>query len=337
MSTLTVRDTVARRRKSDGGAFGGLPWTVLRLHRTALLLWAAVLLAGVGVLIWMYAIGADAQAGLGPCAMPATDTLPSCSTLEALNADETYGIGLGLTGIALSCLMFPVAAWAGAALIGRELESGTAQLAWTQSVTPMRWLTAKLAVPAALLTTGATLLVLLNVWARRDDNPNLVGDWYNSSVFVSTGPVAVASVLAGLALGALAGLAVKKTLPAAGVAFAATLVLYNVLDWYRPSLWPADTVTGRAALHLPRSSLVLEHGAVTDTGERVGNNLACIDSDSAADIKACMTRSGLTDFWATHHPESHFWPLQLMESGVLLAVAGLATVIAFRLLRRRTP
>jgi hypothetical protein len=335
MSALTARGTVARA--NDSGAFGGLPWTVLRLHRTALLLWGALLLAAVGALIWMYAIGADARAGLSACATPATDTLPSCSDVEAINTDETYGIGIGLVDTALSYLTFPVAAWAGAALIGRELESGTAELAWTQSVTPVRWLTAKLAVPAALLATGTTLIVLFNLWARRDDNPDLVGDWYNPDVFLSTGPAAVAHVLAGLTLGALAGLVTRKALPAAGVAFAATLVLYNVVDWFRTSLWPADTVTGRAALHLPRSSQVLEHGAVTTTGEHIGNNLACVGYDSAADIKDCMARSGLTDFWATRHPESHFWPLQFMETGVLLAVAALATAAAFRLLRRRTP
>jgi hypothetical protein len=50
-----------------------------------------------------------------------------------------------------------------------------------------------------------------------------------------------------------------------------------------------------------------------------------------------MKHSGLTDFWATYHPESHFWPIQLVESGVVLAVAGLATAAAFALLRRRTP
>lgn len=335
MSALTARGTVSHA--NDGGAFGGLPWTVLRLHRTALLLWGAVLLAVVGVLIWMHAIGADAPAGRSACAEPPTGSVPSCSAVEAIHTDDVYAIGIGLVSLALSYLMFPVAAWAGAALIGRELESGTAELAWTQSVTPVRWLTAKLAVPAALLATGTTLIVLLDVWARRDDNPDLVGDWYYPDVFVSTGPAAVAYVLAGLAVGALAGLVTRKALPAAGVAFAATLVLYNVIDWYRTSLWPADTVTGPAALHLPRSSQVLEHGVVTTTGERIGNNLACVDYYDAADIKDCMARSGLTDFWATRHPESHFWPLQFMESGVLLAVAALATAAAFRLLRRRTP
>ncbi|MEU9211932.1 hypothetical protein AB0D27_29370 [Streptomyces sp. NPDC048415] len=77
----------------------------------------------------------------------------------------------------------------------------------------------------------------------------LVGDWYSSGTFVSTRPAAVAHVLAGLALGALAGLVIGKALPAAGVAFVAMLALYDVLDQYRPSLRPADTVTGRAALN----------------------------------------------------------------------------------------
>jgi hypothetical protein len=36
------------------------------------------------------------------------------------------------------------------------------------------------------------------------------------------------------------------------------------------------------------------------------------------------------------HPASHFWPLQLVETGIVLAVAALATAAAFALLRRRT-
>ncbi|MER5379494.1 hypothetical protein ABT040_04320 [Streptomyces sp. NPDC002688] len=313
----------------------GLTWTVLRLHRAALYAWGAALLATAAVLTWMYVIGPDARAAIGPCGSPGTG-LPDCEDLRAIRTDETYGIGIGLISTAVSYLMFPVAAWAGAALIGRELENGTAQLAWTQSVTPMRWLVAKLAVPAALLTAGTTLAVLLEVWARRDDNPNLVGHWYGSDVYISTGPVAVAYVLAGLTVGALAGLVLRKALPAAGAAFAVTLALYNVLDRFRMSLWPASTVTGRAALHLPPDALALENGAVTRNGERLGNDLACVGLDGSSEISRCMQRTGLTDFWATYQPESHFWPLQLVESGLLLAVVGLATAAAFTLVRRRT-
>ncbi|WP_432175752.1 hypothetical protein [Streptomyces sp. Tue6028] len=314
----------------------GLTWTVLRLHRAALIAGGAALLAVAATLVWMYAIGADARAAIGPCGSPGTG-LPSCSALRAIGTDETYGAGIDSVGTVLSYLMFPVAAWAGGALIGRELESGTAQLAWSQSVTPVRWLAAKLALPAVLLTAGTTAAVLLTVWARQDDNPDLVGAWYDPDVFVSTGPVAVAHVLAGLALGALAGLVTRKALPAVGAALAAALVLHTVLERVRTGLWPADTVTGRAALRLPASSLDLGHGVVTATGRRIGGDLTCVGSDSAADIQDCVRRSGLKDFWATYHPEAHFWPLQLVETGIVLAVAGLATAGAFRLLRHRTP
>ncbi|MEY9992440.1 hypothetical protein ABIE67_004472 [Streptomyces sp. V4I8] len=283
----------------------GLVWAVLRVHRTALVFWGLALTAATGCLIWMYALADDARRGASACAVPATDRLPSCTAVNAITADETYSSGIALITTALSYLVFPVAAWAGGALIGRELESGTAQLAWAQSVTPARWLAAKLAVPAVLLASGTGALVLVNLWARGDDNPNLVGDWYYSDVFIGTGPAAVAYALAGLALGALAGLVCRRALPAAGVGFAAALVLYNVLDRYREDLRPTVTRVEAGGFEPPRSAW------------QMGWN------------------DGLTR--ATYHPRSHFWPLQYVETGILLAVAAVATLAAFGLLRRRMP
>ncbi|WP_033324347.1 ABC transporter permease subunit [Streptomyces yerevanensis] len=313
----------------------GLTWAVLRLHRTALYLWAAGLMAVTAGLVWAYILREAALADMGACGLPGS-SLSDCSTIQTITADDTYREIMEMIAPGITFVMVPVAAWAGGALIGRELESGTARLAWTQSVTPMRWLAAKLAVPALLLTAGITWAVLLNNWALANGNRIPTNDWYHPTTYASTGPVAVAYVLAGLALGALAGLVTRKALPAAGVAFAATLVFYIVLTQYRPSLWPADTVTGPTALNLPPDAAALEHGAVTTTGEHVGNNFACVGSDSAADVRNCMERSGLTDFWATYHPRSHFWPLHLVETGIVLAVAALATATAFWLLRRRT-
>jgi hypothetical protein len=289
----------------------------------------------VAALIWMHAIGPDAREAVGDC--DASDFLADCGIIRETTADKIYSYGLDLAAIGLTYLMYPVAVWAGAALIGRELESGTALLAWTQSVTPARWLAAKLAVPAVLLTAAITPAVVLSDWARRAGNGDLTGGWFNTNVYISTGPVAVAYALAGLALGALAGLVLRRALPAAAVALAAAYVLHEVLDRFRMSLWPAETTTGRAALQFPHGALVLEHGAVTGDGERLSTNMACVGTDSAAALGKCVERTGLTDFWTTYQPESHFWLLQLVESGLLLAVAGLATAAAFALLRRRTP
>ncbi|MGW7496973.1 hypothetical protein ACWGKA_22105 [Streptomyces luteogriseus] len=296
---------------APGTRRGGLLRAVGRTHRAALVLSLMALAAAAVALIWLHSLGDEARAGASACATPPTGRLPSCAVVDAINADETYRDGMSALATALSLLMFPVAAWAGGALIGRELENGTAPLAWTQSVSPARWLAVKLAAPAALLTAGTVGLLLLNDWARGDGDPNLVGDWYDPDAFVSTGPVAVAYALAGLALGALAGLVWRRALPAAGVALAASLLLYNALERYREKLWPAVTRTEAGDLELPRSAFQVTWSDVPRDG-------------------VLLTR-------ATFHPESHFWPLQYVETGLLLAVAGTATAAAFLLLARRLP
>ncbi|MFI2633822.1 hypothetical protein ACH5A2_26115 [Streptomyces collinus] len=290
---------------------GGLVRTVARTHRTALALTVLVLVTATAALIWLHSLGDEARAGNSACATPPTDGLPSCAAVEAITVDETYASGLAAIATVLSWVMFPVAAWAGGALIGRELESGTAELAWTQSVTPARWLAAKLAVPAALLTAGTGLLVPVNIWARGDGDPDLAGDWYYPDVFVSTGPVAVAYALAGLTLGALAALVWRRALPAAGVALAASLLLHSLLERHREDLWPSVTRTEAGSFELPRSAL----------------QVAWSDSP----------RHGVPITRAVFHPESHFWPLQYVETGLLLAVAATATAAAFVLLARRLP
>ncbi len=290
---------------------GGPLRAVLRTHRTALGLWGLALTGASAALIWLHALGDEAREGMSACATPPAGGLPSCAAVDAITADETYAYGISVIAAALSWVMFPVAAWAGGALIGRELESGTAQSAWTQSLSPLRWLAAKLAVPAGLLATGTGGLVLLNVWARGDNGPDLVGDWYDPDVFVATGPAAVAYALAGLALGALAGLVWCRALPAAGVALGASLLLYDLLERHRESLWPTVTRIAPGGIELPRWAFQVSWDPPLPNGGRI-------------------TR-------ATFHPPSHFWPLQYVETGLLLAVAGTATAAAFLLLSRRLP
>ncbi|MBT2675819.1 hypothetical protein J7E95_34510 [Streptomyces sp. ISL-14] len=294
----------------------GLLWAMLRLHRSALWFWVMLMAVGAGALLWAYGPGADAawaeyhRMGCGTATEPGLGcdyTGPAYSRY-----DTAVGIGTGALGLT----PFLTAAWAGGALIGRELESGTAQLAWTQSVSPARWLAAKLAVPAVLLTAGTGGLLLVNLWARQDGDPNLVGDWYLPDVFLGTGPTAVAYPLAGLALGALAGLLWRRALPAAGVGFAVTLVLYNVLERYRDHLWPTATRSEKGELELPRSAWQQDWDITWGRYPGEGTPLATS---------------------ATFHPRSHFWPLQYVETGIVLVVAAAATLAAFRLLHRRMP
>ncbi|MFD1273203.1 hypothetical protein ACFQ51_19945 [Streptomyces kaempferi] len=221
----------------------GLPWTVLRVHRPALVLWGAFVAVVAGLLVWAVEIEADrARAELARCAHH-----DACSVTATL----FYGDTIRWASLALCFSFCAVAAWAGASLVARELESGTAQLAWTQSVSPVRWLTAKLAVPALALTLGGAVLVPLFRWVWSNNPDRLDDGWSGFSTFVALGPATVAYALCALAVGALAGLLLGRALPALGVTLAVMLLLNQILGTFRADLWPKVTRTGVTAAASP--------------------------------------------------------------------------------------
>lgn len=308
-------------------AVNGLPWTVLRVHRAALLAWGAFVAAVTGLLVWAVEVKAPAaRAELAYCAHHSV-----CS----IDATLDYGDALRWSAIFLCYSFFAVAAWAGAALVARELETGTAQLAWTQSVTPVRWLAAKLALPALLITAGGAVLVPVYRHAWSID-PDRMGDsWSAVSVFVARGPAMAAYGLCALAVGALAGLVLRRALPALGVSFAVLLVLNQLLQHFRADLWPSVTRTGTARFSPPDSSWQLANGVLVH-GRRVANPEYGRCGGLGAEAKRCLAEHGITGWYSVYHPASHYWPLHLVETGIVLAVTAVATATAFRLLRHRT-
>lgn len=309
----------------------GLVWAMLRMHSWALRFWVLLVAVGAGALLFAYAPGTDAAwaeyRAMG-CHLP--DVGPDCDysgpATSRLNLANSLGDPL------LSFVPLLVAAWAGAALIGRELENGTAQLAWTQSVSPARWLAAKFAVPAALLVAGTTLLTLLHrlAWSSTGQLRSITPwrEWYEDDIFLANGTLATAYALLGLAVGVLAGLLQRRALPALGTAVVAQAVLLTTLGGLRPYLWPAETLTNKTE-YPPYTGLVLGEGALTSTGARVEDPL-CVDDAQ------CLAEHDIVGFYRDYQPSSHFWPLQLVETGIVLAVAAVAVLITFRLLKHRT-
>src|SRR5690349_13377158 len=150
---------------------------------------------------------------MGVTAGPARAEAFHCLHSDSCEVTATleYSAILRYTATVLSHCFYAVAVWAGAALIARELESGTAWLAWTQSVSPVRWLVAKLAVPALLITLSGTVLVAAYRWSWSNRPARVIGDWPVSAVFVARGPAMVAYALCALAMGAVAGLALRRS------------------------------------------------------------------------------------------------------------------------------
>nr|WSY53700.1 hypothetical protein OG999_28740 [Streptomyces sp. NBC_00886] len=297
---------------------------VLRLHRPALILWGVFVAVVSAVLLWAYGPGGSAARA----AWQRKCTVDLCDWDYSV---DKYHLAYRFSEAAVGFLPVVVALWAGGMLIGRELENGTVELVWTQSVSPARWLAAKLAAPAALLTAGTTLLVLLHRLLFDAHQVPKGWNWSDNGTFETNGPIAVAFPLLGLALGALAGLVVRRAMAGLVVAAVATGIARSLVLWASPHLWPwkADVSALHDGYPPMKAAFYGGEGAVTSTGAHIP------DPCSGAE-KACMAAHDVVGYYREYHPSSQFWPLQLTETALILTVAALATTAAFTLLRRRT-
>ncbi|HET6354257.1 hypothetical protein [Streptomyces sp.] len=310
----------------------GLTWAVLRLHRSALLVAAGLLTAGAAGLLWLHAVGLEAARAHGPCGSSDTD-LPPCQDFTGTAVFEYVG-NMRLTATMIAWLPLAVALYAGGVLIGRELERGTAALSWTQSVTPARWLVAKLLIPALLITTGMGLLSLLYRLARHAGATALGDEWYMNDVFLALGPAGLAYSLLALAVGALAGVLLRRALPAGGLALAATGLVMWLCDRWRDQLWPrVDLASSGPRPEVASSVWQLENGVVTSTDQRI-QALTCWGPAGRTRAE-CRAGGEVREWYAVFHPSSHFWPIQLVETGIVLALTAALTAAAFVVLRRR--
>ncbi|MET8844555.1 ABC transporter permease [Streptomyces rubiginosohelvolus] len=330
MSTLT-------RPKTD--AVGTAPTTLrgpvrvlLRVHRKALWAGAALLVIGIGIVvalrIWM--ASSKVRCADGDTTRCGDDIYVSS---YAHTSTETF---LADGGGVLLLLAGLIGVFVAGPLIARELESGTFRLAWAQSVSPARWLAARLAAPATLAVIGLTVLVIVyrwGLWSLRA-GPNSPGPrWHAEGVFPGTGPAILGYALLAVAVGALCGVVVRRTLLSMSVAALSLGAVAVCLGQRRYELWPSAFRQSDEVMNYDRGDWPIESGMLTTSGEKLYWQ-DCFEADMTQGAEACMRGRGGIGYFAEYHPDSHYWPLQLVETGILLALAALAVFAAFRVLRR---
>ncbi|MET9167778.1 ABC transporter permease [Streptomyces cellulosae] len=303
-----------------------------RLHRPSLIGGGALVLLAAAALVWLGGPLTDASAAAWK-AYNACGFTPRCSYDQS--AILLYKDVYNYVTFAVLAVPFLVAAWAGGALVGRETESGTARLAWTQGVSPARWLASRLVLPAVLTVAGTGLLAALHrwAWATGRDRIDTTKSWYDAATFHANGIVPVGLALAGLAAGALAGLVLRRATAALAAAAVAVGVLWGAVHAALPYLWPSVTRVTALDEGPLGSGLHVGEGVLTAGGGRAAAPCLTSQMQSCRDTLADM---GATAFYRDLHPASHYWPLQLVATGILLAVAGLLAYAAFRVLRRTT-
>jgi hypothetical protein len=328
-----------------GGRLTGLTWLAWRQSRLLVGLALVVVLLVAGVLGWD-AVDLTAAAGpqhlTGLCSDPPSavaggpggPTVISSACRRLLDAQSTdLSFYLSLLQPALVLLPVLLGMMVGAPLLAREYEQRTHQLAWSQSVSPVRWFAARLGMAAAVVGLASLALTGLSDWFWRDYV--VLGDVqsyaFTPLTYNAIGVVPIAYALFALALGAAVGLLLRSTLPAVLVTGALQVAFELLMYQLRPYLYPmvsavqpqtdAVAVDGFAA---PANSWLIHSGIVLPDGSRVSSTVDCGSS-------ACRH---FTAYYGSYQPASHFWPLQLVESGILLALAAALVLFALRRLRR---
>ena len=251
----------------------------------------------------------------------------------------------------------------GAPLIARELETGTYRLAWNQSVTRNRWLTVKLGLTGLAAMAFTEALSLMHAWwadpiskavALGGGASVLSGNRFSWLIFAGHGVTPLGYAAFAFALGTAAGALIRRTVPAMAVTLAIFAAAQAVMPlWVRPVILPpAQTIATVDAAGVNFGSLtasdvpgqpgawVVSSYAVNAAGQRVtALPASCFPADGSGkfngDPGQCMDKLGIREV-VNYQPANRYWPLQLIETGIFLALAlALAWLCFWRLSRRR--
>jgi ABC-type transport system involved in multi-copper enzyme maturation permease subunit len=212
------------------------------------------------------------------------------------------------------CLIVPglIGVLVGGSLIAREFEYGTWRLAWSQTVPRARWLAVKLAlVTGGLIVVGAAITAVIT-WYRAPMD-QLTGHLQHN-IFDYEGLVPTAYILCAFGFAVLAGLLIRRSIPAMVAAFIPWLAIRLVVEFvFRPNFMTPLTANVSCAVHCSYGI-----SSVPQATGHIGDWVLGINGNGFV-----------------YQPESRFWPFQFIEAGIFVALTAAALGATIWLLRRR--
>jgi ABC-2 family transporter protein len=329
--------TVPARPKHDAGLrpvpWRRMAWVTWRQHRAALC-GVAVFLGALAVYLWL--------TGLQMHHFYATGCHPARSLACAMNFTGRYGPTAIVVSIFLQAVPALIGAFAGAPVLARELETGTFRFAWTQGIGRWRWTLAKLVLLAVAVTAAAGAFSVLFSWYNQPFFAAGYAIPLSTRVF-DLGEVAFAAwTLAAFAIGALAGMLIRRVVPAIAATLAAYAALALATALYLRQHYMTPLLTSKP--NLPASAWIVNQWytkggkfAFPAKGSQIVSAVqhSCPPRINVSLSPAqCLSQHGYT-WWASYQPGNRFWPFQWIEGGWLLALSVLLIAATIWLVRRR--
>ena len=302
-----------------------MTWLLWRQHR--------IHLAIAGILLAAFGIPALVTGGHLADALSACQS-SGCSGVDLLDQYRGMNVLVDLT------IMVPllIGVFWGAPIVGKELETGTAVLAWTQSSTRRHWLRMKLVTLFGLAALSSAAVSGLVTWWSQAHN-STVESRFTGLQFDIQGIVPVAYAIFAAAVGLTAGIVWRRALPAMATTvgvFVGVRLLVELV--FRQSYMSPLTLGSSLGVKsdIPSGSLGISsdlyyHGHVVNGQVNLPD--ACVSATSRDAMSACMDAHGY-QFRATYQPASRYWPFQFIEAGIFVALAAALAVLAIIWLRR---
>jgi len=317
-------------------------WVTWAQHRREALVTGLVLAVAAALLVitGLNMLADFERSGIARCvaqgirAVGVFATGTSCDAVTGAFPISWHRLTLPAT-LALMTLPALLGVFIAAPLLSREFEQGTYLLAWSQSITKLRWAVIKVGLIAAAVVTASSGLAVLVIWWHGPlDVAGFNGPW---DAFEIEGLAPVAYATFALALGTLAGLLIRRTVPAMALTLLVFAGVRLLIAQIRPHF--LASVTGNAQ-GMMQGSWVISPDYYVDTQghhlslEQVNGVISGCSVATGGSPMDCLNQHGIR-LLADYQPLDRFWTFQLIEAALFFVLAiGLVAISLWWLQRR---
>ncbi|MGN9765332.1 ABC transporter permease [Micromonospora sp. SD12] len=348
MSPVTHAPAATNRQDDLGSAEGvrGLLWLTWRQHRWTLigmLVLAAVLVG------WMTYLS-----------MELTDLWHQCGNAycpenspqgERLAGSSSLVLTLGALSRVVQYMPLLIGVFIGVPVLTREHEQRTLLLAWSQDVSPTRWLWTRLGLLGLFVAAVTAAVAGVSDHLERMRTLVAPGTLFDYVPFLNTGMLPVVISICWFAVGVALGAAIRRTLPAVFGVIAGFIGLTYFVQWRYPTLMKplsAHLQVGGPDGGLLRDNALVVKGGMIDYGsdgpsgafDASGRQLSgvelqrlCPPDNDAGTMLSCYSNNHLLQH-LQYQPGSRIPDFHLIVATGYLGLTAVALAAVWIIVRR---
>jgi hypothetical protein len=300
-----------------------------RIHRFEIraILFATLLSVAVSAIVasWIE------TSGYADCLVTSGEPTVACLDLESTG--RWFGRVASMSILLASFFPFVAGLLLGTPVVAKEIDSGTARLAWSLSPSRARWFVARLvpmlvAVAVAGMAIGIVADVLVGVMAPNRDLANSFVSFHGRGVLIATSAILIGA--AAVALGAILGRATPTLVLALVLG---GLTLFAVAEVHRRLVLPAEAVVAPLEQSVGDDDLYIDgkfqlpDGSLATWDELVARDPSIVESEFGPEYP----------FVSLIIPGERYREIEAREAGVHLGISALFLLAGGVVVLRRRP